>query len=158
VANKAAAPVPKKASNPLPWILLTMMLLAGAGLYYLLNRPAATADVLGLTPEAKAYVKSLKLSEVDMKAHESYLKQRVVEITGKIGNQGERPLEMVEINCVFYVPYGQLVKRERVAIVSKKMGGLKPGETKQFRLPFEDLPASWNQVMPQLVIAGIKFS
>ena len=39
-----------------------------------------------------------------------------------------------------------------------KTGGLKPGETKSFRLPFDDLPASWNQAMPQLVIAGVKFS
>ena len=38
------------------------------------------------------------------------------------------------------------------------MGGLKPGETKSFRLPFDDLPQSWNQSMPQLVIAGVKFS
>ena len=38
------------------------------------------------------------------------------------------------------------------------VGGLKPGETKSFRLPFDDLPASWNQAMPQLVIAGVKFS
>jgi hypothetical protein len=37
-------------------------------------------------------------------------------------------------------------------------GGLKPGETKSFRLPFDDLPDSWNQAMPQLVIAGVKFS
>ena len=37
-----------------------------------------------------------------MKAHESYLKQAVVEITGKIGNTGDRVLEVVEINCVFY--------------------------------------------------------
>ena len=25
-------------------------------------------------------------------------------------------------------------------------------------LPFDDLPQSWNQSMPQLVIAGVKFS
>jgi hypothetical protein len=37
------------------------------------------------------------------------------------------------------------------------MGGLAPGETKQFRLPFDDIPENWNQVMPQLVIAQIQF-
>jgi hypothetical protein len=37
------------------------------------------------------------------------------------------------------------------------MGGLKPGETKSFRLPFDAVPAGWNQQMPNLVIAGIDF-
>ncbi len=58
---------------------------------------------------------------------------------------------------MFHDSYGQLVLRKRVPIVSPRMGGLKPGETKSFRLPFDELPESWNQAMPQLVIAGVKF-
>jgi len=110
-----------------------------------------------LTPEAKAYVKNLQLSDVEIKANKSYLNQMVVEIDGKIGNAGDRPLDTVEIYCVFYDSYGQLVLRSRVPIVSPRMGGLKPGETKSFRLPFDEIPESWNQAMPQLVIAGVKF-
>ena len=89
-----------------------------------------------------------------MEAHESYMKQSVVEITGNIQNNGDRVLELIEINCVFYDPYGQVVLRQRVPIVSAQ---LKPGESKQFRLPFDNLPETWNNVMPQLVIAGITF-
>ena len=82
----------------------------------------------------------------------------VVEIEGKIGNTGDRPLDVVEIYCMFYDTYGQMVLQPRVPIVSARMGGLKPGETKSFRLPFDEIPESWNQAMPQLVIAGVKFS
>jgi hypothetical protein len=110
-----------------------------------------------LTPEAKAYVRNLKLGDVEIKANKSYLNQLVVEIDGSIGNAGDRALDTVEIYCVFYDSYGQLVLRSRVPIVSPKMGGLKPGETKSFRLPFDEMPQSWNQQMPQLVIAGVKF-
>ena len=108
-----------------------------------------------LTPEAKAYVPNLKLDDVEMKATESYLKQTVVEIEGKIGNAGNRNLQTVEIYCIFKDNYGQLVLRKRVPIVN---GGLKPGETRSFRLPFDEIPESWNQALPQLVIAGVKFS
>ena len=38
-----------------------------------------------------------------MEAHESYMKQSVVEITGNIQNTGDRVLELVEINCVFTI-------------------------------------------------------
>jgi hypothetical protein len=113
---------------------------------------------IALTPDAKAYVRNLKLDDVTMKATASYIGQDVVEIEGKIGNAGDRPLNTVEIYCVFRDTYGQLVLRKRVPIVSPRMGGLKPGETKSFRLPFDELPESWNQAMPQLVIAGVKFS
>ena len=81
----------------------------------------------------------------------------MVEITGRIGNTGNRVLQLVEINCVFYDPYGQVVLRQRVPIVSRKAGGLAPGDTKPFRLPFDTLPESWNNQMPQLVIARIDF-
>jgi hypothetical protein len=110
-----------------------------------------------LTPDAKAYVSNLKLSDVDIKANKSYLNQMVVEINGKIGNTGDRALDTVEIYCVFYDSYGQMVLRSRVPIVSPRTGGLKQGETKTFRLPFDEIPESWNQAMPVLVIAGVKF-
>jgi hypothetical protein len=117
-----------------------------------------------LTEEARAYVREqkLKLSGVSMQAHESYMRQSVVEITGNIANAGERTLGTVEVNCVFYDASGQVVLRERAPIVGAKAGGvatggLAPGETRPFRLPFDNIPGSWNQAMPQLVIAGITF-
>jgi len=137
-----------------------VLMLGLAGFWYLdrsSKQPAPPPPPL--TEEARVYVhdQKLKLSEVEMEAKESYLKQSVVAITGKISNAGDRTLKTVELNCVFYDPYGQLVLRERVPIVSAKIGSLAPGETKPFRLPFDNIPASWNQAMPQLVIAGITF-
>ena len=132
-------------------------LLAGAAAVWFLSRPAPVKAPDPLTPEAKAYVRSLGLSEVTMKANKSYMSQLVTEIEGKIANNGDRPLDQVELHCSFYDGYGQLVLRERVSIVSQRMGGLAPGETKTFRLPFDTIPASWNQQMPSLVIASIRF-
>jgi hypothetical protein len=140
------------------YVAAVVALLAAAGWGYMryLDRHG-NADI-PLTAEARTYARNLQLSDVEMKASENYFQQAVVEIEGKIANTGGRPLDTVEIYCVFRDPYGQLVLRRRVAIVSPRMGGLKPGETKSFRLPFDDLPASWNQAMPQLVIAGVKFT
>lgn len=92
-----------------------------------------------------------------MSAHDAYFGQRVVEITGMIQNTGPRMLQMVDVNCVFHDPYGQVVLRQRVPIVGKKVGGLEPGATKPFRLPFDNIPDDWNNMMPQLVIARIDF-
>jgi hypothetical protein len=138
--------------------IVAALCFSGAALFvYLQRTPRQAAKALPLSPEAKAYVSNLRLSDVSMKATQNYALQTLVEIEGKIGNAGERPLESVEIYCYFYDSYGQMVFRPRVAIVTARMGGLKPGETKSFRLAFDEIPQSWNQTMPQMVIAGAKF-
>jgi hypothetical protein len=42
-------------------------------------------------------------------------------------------------------------------IRNPKIGSLAPGETKALGLRFDNIPASWNQAMPQLGMAGITF-
>ena len=140
-------------------VVVALVLVAGMAGFWYLDRTSKQPAPLPppLTGEAKAYVRNLTLTNVDMSAHEDYFKQKVVEITGRIGNTGNRILQLVEINCVFYDPYGQVVLRQRVPIVSRKAGGLAPGDTKAFRLPFDTLPESWDNRMPQLVIARIDF-
>ena len=138
----------------MPLIVIAAVIVVGGGILWWLERERQPPTAPVLTPEAKAYVRSLKLSGVDMKAKENMMGQMVVEITGNITNNGDRQINLVEINCVFYDAYGQLVLRERVPIVRS---ALKPGETRAFRLPFDSLPPSWNQAMPQLVIAQIRF-
>lgn len=156
-----ASKAPAKQSIPPMAIVGGLVLVLGLAGFWYLDRSSKKEPPPPppLTEEARAYVhdQKLKLSDVEMQAKESYMKQSVVAITGKITNAGERTLKIVELNCVFYDPYGQLVLRERVPIVSAKIGSLAPGETKPFRLPFDNIPASWNQAMPQLVIAGMTF-
>jgi hypothetical protein len=162
-ANKTAPIQDKKpASIPPVAIVIGLVLVLGACGFWYLNRAAQRppAPVAPLTGDARQYVHDghLPISEVAMEAHESYLKQQIVEITGKIGNTGNRVVDTAEIYCVFKDSYDQVILRQRVAIVSKKMGGLAPGEIKTFRLPFDTIPESWNQALPQIVIARIEFA
>jgi hypothetical protein len=139
-----------------PIIIVLMLAIAALGLWwYFANKPREIAPPPAITAEAKAYVRNLKLSDVEMKATENFAGAAVVEILGKITNGGNRPLDRVELTCVFYDPYGQELKRERVPIVRS---AIRPGETKSFRLPFEGIPEGWNQALPSLVIASIQFA
>lgn len=148
----------KKSLFTVPVMLVAAIGIAVGGVVWYLERgPAPDAKGPVLTADAKSYVKHLKLSGVEMKATDAAMNIRVVEIVGNIKNDGDRPLKSVLLNCIFYDPYGQVVLKDRVEIVRAKTGGIKPGETKSFRLPFDTLPQSWNQGMPQLVIAQIVF-
>src|ERR1035437_3251196 len=140
-------------------IVIGLVLVLGLGGFFYLDRASKKPppEPPPLTGEARAYAGKLKLTNVEMKAHESYLKQSVVEIVGNIQNVGDRIVKTVEIRCVCYDAYGRVVWRERVPMVSQKMGAVAPEQIKPFRLPFDNIPESWNQVMPQLVMAGIEF-
>jgi len=136
---------------------LAAAIAGGAAFYYSQNYTAPVAQAQPIAPEAKSYVRNLRLSGVELKATDSFMGGTIVEIVGNIQNAGDRPLNQVDVNCIFYDPYGQVVLREKVSIVKAKLGGLKPGETKSFRLPFDSIPQSWNQTLPQVVIANIIF-
>jgi hypothetical protein len=158
VAVEQAA-APKRRAIGVPALVAGAIALVGVGAFaYLAMKPAPPAQEIPLSAEGKAYVRNLQLSDVNMKATGSYASQMLVEIEGKIANAGDRPVDTIEIYCAFRDPGGQIIYKPRLAIVSPKTGGLKPGETKAFRLPFDEIPDSWNNAMPQLVVAGVKFS
>jgi hypothetical protein len=125
-------------------------------LFLQFSKPAPPQE-LQLTDEAKAYIRNLALSDVGMQAKLDYFGQKVLEINGTIGNNGSRDLGVVEVTCVFRDYAGKILSRQRSPIVSVKMGGLKPAESKAFRLPFDAVPEGWNNQLPTLVIAGIVF-
>jgi hypothetical protein len=136
----------------------TALVALTAGLLYL-NRPVpADSGNVEASPEAKAYVKNLTLSDIEMKAAENFMRQQVVEIVGKITNEGPRPLVSVELTCIFRSVDSREIYRERLPIVRSSATPLGSGQTRAFRLPFDTIPDGWNQVMPNLVIARIVFA
>ncbi len=152
-------PSTEKSSIPFVRIFVALVLvtIAGGAFWYLEKYAGGPAQEPVLTPEAKAYTRNLKLSDVEMKATENALRQMLVEIEGKITNAGDRPVLRAELRCVFYDPYGQVLLRQRVPIVQSRHGVLNPGETRKFRLPFDNIPDGWNQTLPQLEIAQVVF-
>ncbi len=110
------------------------------------------------TPEAKAYVHYLKLSNVTVKAAENLVNQRVVEVDGDVTNTGPRSLQSVELYCLFYGINGRQLDRQRVPMLAGTRNSLKPGETRPFRLAFDSTPDGWNQAIPGMVIAKIVFA
>jgi len=153
---------PRATSGRVPVVLVIVLgiaALALVGWWLLIRHGPQQAQAPVLSNEARAYVRagSLKLSDVNMAAKENFARQMLVEITGVITNGGDRRVKLVEITCVFHDPNGRVVLRERVPIVSARMGGLGPAQAKTFRLPFDTLPDSWNQALPDLVIAQIVF-
>jgi hypothetical protein len=151
-AKKPAIPL----SAPVVIAIIAVLLAGGAAAYLTFGPKPAPPPPPVLTQEAKDYLPNLKLSDVGLQAAESYINSSLVEILGKVGNVGNRGVKLVQVNCVFRNVYGQPIRRELATVVGKT-GALKPGDTKPFRLAFDNPPPGWNQAMPDLVIAQIQF-
>lgn len=151
-ANRTKTPIPLLVAG-----IVVALALVIVGVY-LARKPVNTSAQPFASPEAKAYLPNLQLSDVSMKATENFMKQQVVEIEGKIANKGSRPVKSVDIYCLFSGVDGREVYREMVPIVQSKGSPLKPGEVRNFRLPFDSLPDTWNQALPRMVIAQIAFA
>jgi hypothetical protein len=149
---------PRKISPVILWVGGLAIVLAIAVAAYL-SRPAPQAAAVHPSAEATSYLSNLQLSDVSMKAAENLMKQQVVYIDGKIANHGPRAIERIDVYCIFSGIDGREVSRERVPVVQTGTGGVfGPNQTRSFELPFDGLPDTWNQAMPRLVIAQIRFA
>jgi hypothetical protein len=136
---------------------LGVVLVAGAFAWLTFAPKPAPPPPPVLTEEAREYLPNLKLSNVHMQAAESYVNSRLIEIFGDITNAGNRKVQLIEVTCVFRDFSQREVARERAWVVDGRPGALAPGQTRSFRLPFDTIPDTWDQVMPKLVIAQIRF-
>ena len=148
----------KRKASYVPVIIGAAALAVLIAAYFYLRSGSPKRDDSPASPEAKAYVKNLELSDVGIKASENFMQQRIVEVDGKITNRGDRSLNSVDVYCIFYGVDGREVHREKVPIVRVTGKPFPPQETRNFRLPFDTLPPDWNQAMPHLVVAQIKFA
>ncbi len=153
-----ASPAIQKKPSLIP-IVVGLIVIGGliAGTIYLKRTPQKSAQST-VSSEGTAYLAHLSLSDVSMQASENFMKQQVIEVKGKITDNGPRALKTVDVYCLFYGPGGKEIHRERLPLLNPKGPPLAAGETRAFRLPFDAVPDGWDQALPKMVIAQITFA
>jgi hypothetical protein len=124
------------------------------------------------SPEKKptappAYAASLKFSDMKTSAAQNFVGATVSFIDGVITNAGDKSVIHAVVQVTFKDGMGQTAQRDELPIRVLRTGGpydeavdlnlspLAPGESKPFRLTFENISAQWNHAYPELAITQV---
>jgi hypothetical protein len=107
--------------------------------------------------EPSPYAANLKFSDLKASAAQNFAGATVSYLDGQITNTGNQTIIHAIVQVTFKDDMGQVAQKEELPIHVLRTGGpydeavdlnmspLLPGQTKPFRLTFEDISAQWNQ-------------
>jgi len=114
-----------------------------------------------------AYAADLKFSDVKTSAAQNFVGATVSYIDGAITNTGDKTVIHAVVQVTFKDDMGQTAQREELPLRVLRTGGpydeavdfnfspLEPGQSKPFRLTFENISAQWNHAYPDLQITQV---
>ena len=113
------------------------------------------------------YAANLKFSDLKTSAAQNFVGATVNYLDGAISNTGDKTVIHAVAQITFKDDMGQTAQREELPIRVLRTGGpydeavdlnlspLTPGQSKPFRLTFENISAQWNHAYPDLQITQV---
>jgi hypothetical protein len=114
-----------------------------------------------------AYAAYLKFSDLKTSAAQNFVGATVNYLDGDIANTGDKTVVRAVVQVTFHDAMGQTAQREELPIrvlrtgepydeaVDLNLSPLAPGQSKPFRLTFENISAQWNRAYPDLQITEV---
>ncbi|MGA7560715.1 MAG: DUF2393 family protein [Terriglobales bacterium] len=114
-----------------------------------------------------AYAAYLKFSDLKTSAAQNFAGITVNYLDGTITNNGDKTVVHAMVQITFKDELGQMAQREEFPIHIMRTSGpydeavdltlspLAPGQSKPFRLTFENISAQWNHAYPDLQVTQV---
>jgi hypothetical protein len=114
-----------------------------------------------------AYAGNLKFSDLQTSAAQNFAGATVSYLDGTVSNTGDKIVSHATVQVTFKDDMGQTAQREEVPIRVLRTGGaydeavdlnmscLAPGQSKPFRLTFDNITAQWNHAYPDLQVTQV---
>jgi len=105
--------------------------------------------------EEAAYLQTVQLTPGRVEAAQNFLNHTVTTVYGAVTNSGKRTVRNLEINLTFSDIEGKPIEQRTATPIGDNDPPLKPGETRQFQLSFDQVPDTWNQAPPRMAPAKV---
>jgi len=114
------------------------------------------------------YAANLKFSDLKASAAQNFVGATVNYLDGVIANTGDKAVTHAVVQVTFKDDMGQTAQREELPMRVLRTGGpydeavdlslspLAPGQSKPFRLTFENISAQWNHAYPDLQVTQVR--
>jgi hypothetical protein len=102
------------------------------------------------TQEETAYLQNIQLVPSRAEAAQNFLQHTVTTVYGTVTNKGNKTVIYLEINLTFSDIEGKPIDQRKAYPISGTTLPLKPGETREFRVSFDQVPPMWNQAVPKM--------
>jgi hypothetical protein len=153
----------------MPWIIAATVVVLGLGILIVAGG-RSTTDSTGGTGMAPAdpYAPKLSISSIQMSEATSFSGAKVTYIDGQIANSGDRTMAAITVQVGFHNDVGQFAQRLAVPLnlirtrepyvdtQPVSAAPIEPGQTRDFRLIFDTVPADWNQQIPEIRIISVR--
>lgn len=147
------------------WMVAGVVVLAIVAGLVLAGRKKAPA-ITGIQPPA-AYAVNLPLSELAMSESTSLSGGKSTFIDGKVRNAGSATVTGITVQVLFRNEEGMppqvetlpltLIRTSEPYVDTQPVSAapLKSGDSREFRLIFESIPANWNMQMPEIHVVRV---
>jgi len=107
--------------------------------------------------EIAQYSSKIVFSGFRASAAENLAKHTIYYIDAEVKNDTGRPIAVLQVRASFYDLDGQAVFREPALVVKENQPPLASGQSREFRMAFEGIPAAWGRTAPRLEITRLVF-
>jgi hypothetical protein len=154
--------------SPLPWIIALVVVLIVIGALLVISRHQAPANPggAGLAPP-DPYAASLPITNVQMSQASSMAGSETTYVDGQITNQGQKTVTAITVQVAFHGFENPIAKKETMplSLIRTRQpyvdtqpvsaAPIHPGETRDFRLIFDNIPQDWNQNYPEIRVISV---
>jgi len=159
----------REATSWMPWIIAATVIIVGLGILVVAGGRSTPDTALGTgMAAADPYAPKLGFSGIQMSEATSFSGAKVTYIDGQITNSGDRTVTAVTVQVGFHNDVGQFAQRLAVPLSLIRTrepyvdtqpvsaAPIEPGQTRDFRLIFDTVPADWDQRVPEARVINVR--
>ena len=138
---------------------IVSLLVAAAVVFSRYSTPADSEPEkpLPMGPAEQMYAQKIHFLEPKMSRAANFLNQEVTYIFCTVENGGDRKVQQIEITLEFHDPFNQVNLRDKQRLFLPNASPFLPGQQRDVQIPYEHIPAQWNQVFPTIRVTGLAF-
>ena len=152
----------------MPWIVALGVVVIAIGVLVALSHRSAPQNPggAGLAP-AHPYAASLPISNIQMSQAGNMAGSQTTYVDGQITNQGPKTVTGITVQVAFHGFSNPIAKKDTMSLTLIRTrqpyvdtepvsaAPIRPGETREFRLIFDNIPQDWNQNYPEIRIIQV---